>query len=1816
MTAQTELTASLEDKLNRQLEQWRRSLIALDRRQRLLYFKHTKSSSFEVVAPGPVEIASDLNGGSVLLAARQAGLAADDEGYDGLHALVSDKTPVEVERGLKRLDTVSKQVYADRGLWTLNLGLGMLEWIDPDDGKPALAPLVLLPVELSRAGVGQPYELSRTEDEPMFNAALRHKLDALGIDLPDIDIDDVDVDGIMRSLATAILDRPGWSVLGRTVLTTFTFHKEAMFRDLGENLATVAAHPMVQLLALGPDSPSAHSLSFDPVDESTLDETFPPEQLVSILDADGSQRRCILAVKAGQSFVMDGPPGTGKSQTIANMVVELMADGKTVLFVSEKAAALDVVRNRIGGAGLDNFLLELHSHAATRKHVVEELHAALTQQVRVSHRFGESDVQTLTEARRQLTQYANAMNETRKPFNRTMFWALGRIAELDAPVRVTPLRSPQHAQLTGGQLAEVLEHARRLGSAWRPVVEGDDFLWAGLAADDLDNADAQRMSSAAAEAGRAADALISRIHAVDEDLGVAMSMSEPDIRRRLQLLDLASRNPNPPDMWLTAPEIAHLLPLIAARESTVGDLLGARGRLEASVGDRWPDVEHERLADLDTLSRASWKPELTLKATEVGHQAGFLEAAAPWLRAMSQDAARLARLLGMREARIDAASAMTYAKLAGLGSAPQRPEAEWLNPAVYQAVQESMTVLAPLVELVRRRDEAMREVFSAQALDLELSTLHIRFRDTYKGFAKFSGPARADRKALKEVTISGKLDKGVLAHLGEAAEWQKAHRELATREQRFAPALGPRYERLDTDFARIAGAVEVAEKAVRLAGADLDSARLAGQLAAGAVPDPSLVPLSMKLSAGLSQWEEQSAANLGVTARLALRNLTLDEAASWCEQQRAALVAPLQAIEHVAVLAGRDVTVDEARTVLLTAREVQIAATTLESTRDVDESTFGALWGGTDTDWSVVRSALSWSEQVRTALSGPVAPTVAQNFGTVAMTPVQLASRINDWERARTAILNDFAVERQRELRIEVSADLEAAAVLMSDMAATGVGDIDEWCRFQHERTWFTSHGLADVLDAVQQARTDKDVLSACFETAMLQAWADETIRTDDRLTQYRSKERDALVTHFRDLDRQLVQDSYSVVAERCSARRPRSLRSRAAQVIAREAQKKTRHKPIRALLSETAELVQELKPCFMMSPLSVSQYLPADLRFDVVIFDEASQVLPADAINCVYRGQQLVVAGDQKQLPPTDFFASGEDEDEDTDLDSFQSVLDLAKGAGALTSLPLSWHYRSQHEDLITYSNYRFYDGKLSTFPGAVFDAPDLGVELIVVNGQYRRGGARDNPVEAAKVAERVAHHLHEHPELSLGVVTFSAAQEDCVRAALEQRADTDPALRGLLGDHDRLDGFFVKSLENVQGDERDVIFFSIGYGPDEFGKMTMNFGPLNREGGWKRLNVAITRARRRVEVVSSFRASQMTETQSEGIRHLRGYLDFAERGMAALSTDSVESLGDAESPFEEQVLQVIRSWGYDAVSQVGAAGYRIDIAIRHPDRHGSFVLAVECDGAAYHSAKTARDRDRLREAVLVGLGWTVHRIWGISWWRDRVVQETQLRSAIEQAVAASDGDALPALVPMRSSTVEFEVVDFDARPDWALPYVAADIEADFLYDPKTPDALPSLRRYFGKVLAVEAPIHESLIYARFNDDWGVGRMGSLIRGNVDRALAKVVIDGQSVVRDDFGFYRVRDARAAAVRVPADHGTVRKVIQVPPEELELAALNVIRDAVLADREATLQAVARLFGWRRVGADIHSAIESAISRLVGQGSVESVRNQGLRIADA
>jgi very-short-patch-repair endonuclease/DNA polymerase III delta prime subunit len=582
------------------------------------------------------------------------------------------------------------------------------------------------------------------------------------------------------------------------------------------------------------------------------------------------------------------------------------------------------------------------------------------------------------------------------------------------------------------------------------------------------------------------------------------------------------------------------------------------------------------------------------------------------------------------------------------------------------------------------------------------------------------------------------------------------------------------------------------------------------------------------------------------------------------------------------------------------------------------------------------------------------------------------------------------------------------------DVAQSDLPYFQEWLTYRETCEKLENLGAKKFLDTLRSNRLDPKHWFPVLEKLIYQTCLDAILARKPELKNFNFEVHERQIEEFASLDYSQLNIARERLkklhAERWQSWERNSVAQSELPRLRKEVNKKRQHLPIRKLLNDKQKGIQNLaktlKPCWMMSPLSVSQYIdPNVIHFDVLIFDEASQLRTEDVVSSIIRSDQVIVIGDNKQLPPTSFFSTGESEEDTDDEDdaSYESILDEC--SNFMFGHKLKWHYRSQDERLIAFSNLHFYDSQLVTFPNPIQN-PDLGVWFKhVSDGVYDRGGRRDNQREAAIVAQLVLNHIQKSPGQSLGIIAFSEAQADAIQEQIEILGRDYPSLDAFCRDNSSQ--FFLKALENVQGDERDVILLSVGYARDSQGKLFLNFGPLNKKGGERRLNVAVTRAKSKITLVSSILAGDidLARTQSEGVRLLRDYLEYAASGGKRLQGNSYTDDLHFDSPFEEDVYHTVKQHSslqdYIIRTQVGCSGYRIDLAIAHNNRPGEFLLGIECDGASYHSSSTARDRDRLRQQVLEKLGWSIHRIWSTEWFRNKPEQVRLLIEKIKQLQA-----------------------------------------------------------------------------------------------------------------------------------------------------------------------------------------------------------------------
>ncbi|KAF0093296.1 MAG: DNA helicase related protein [Puniceicoccaceae bacterium 5H] len=812
---------------------------------------------------------------------------------------------------------------------------------------------------------------------------------------------------------------------------------------------------------------------------------------------------------------------------------------------------------------------------------------------------------------------------------------------------------------------------------------------------------------------------------------------------------------------------------------------------------------------------------------------------------------------------------------------------------------------------------------------------------------------------------------------------------------------------------------------------------------------------------------------------------------------------------------------------------------------------------------------------------------------------------------------------------------------------------LQDWCLWQEAVQRGSKLGLACIIDAIEREEVAVANAPDVFLRAYKAAFLRRLITLEPALRDFREDEHLRKIEDYHQLDDLYQKLAAKVTVARLSAKLPDARHMEVSKkselgLIARERVKKTRHKPVRQLLKETSGLIPLLKPCFLMSPLSVAQYLDTEAPpFDLVVFDEASQIPVWDAIGAIARGKQLVVVGDPKQLPPTNFFGrsneeSEPEESEDAPVEDLESILDECQGSG-LASYRLLWHYRSRKEGLIAFSNQHYYEGRLQTFPAPNYD--HAGVRLVPVpHGFYDKSKTRTNQAEAEAIVGEIVRRLKD-PELSqysLGVVTFSQAQQQLILDLLETVQAENPGLERFFGS-EHPEPVFVKNLENVQGDERDVILFSVCYAKDQHGKLSMNFGPLNRSGGERRLNVAVTRAKHEVVVFSTLRSEEidLTRTKAVGVQHLKQYLAFADRSSHA-EGGQPQIVGSAsdESAFVQEVAAFLQGQGIEVHTQIGCSGYRLDLGVVSPKHEGRYALGIECDGPTYRSAATARDRDRLRHAMMSGLGWRLHRVWSAEWWRNRPQAEADLLEVVNAALAADESgekrvtpkEPAPVVIDLVEASPaeeagEAPVEDAPEEPlqedlTVTMPRIAALVvplerpsaertytvcrvtrpgAVDDFYDPRSRF---TIQKQLKEVVEAESPICESLLFRRVAQAWGFAKVGAKIQETMRRCMPRVNQTQQAGTR--FLWLHSDDpARYAIYRVPGDDpDTQRKFDEIPYQEVANAAVAILERYGTFPADGLNREIINAFGFKQLGAKLALATNEILAQLEKEGRLQ------------
>lgn len=867
------------------------------------------------------------------------------------------------------------------------------------------------------------------------------------------------------------------------------------------------------------------------------------------------------------------------------------------------------------------------------------------------------------------------------------------------------------------------------------------------------------------------------------------------------------------------------------------------------------------------------------------------------------------------------------------------------------------------------------------------------------------------------------------------------------------------------------------------------------------------------------------------------------------------------------------------------------------------QALLGAQWQGTKSDWQVLQLITEWVMVLYDDLGQGTLPPGIVDF---------LAGHT---DAAGLGIMAD-EVQKRTELLQDSLRTVETILGLGNTLSSIGLQDKPLPELLQQLQTWRNSltdlyqiSTFNDLAGRVRAASLGEfaqwaascekaEQITAVFDLTWYSGLIQGIYAKEPLLQRFDRIQHEHQIQRFRDLDLMSMQHAQTQLAAQVWNRKPGIGQPGEMAVLRFQINRRRNHMPIRQLMEKAGRAIQQIKPVFMMSPMSIANFLPpGKVTFDVVIFDEASQVKAVDAFGAILRGKQIVVVGDDRQMPPSDFFAREMDsEDEESSTADIESILGLCKASNCPERY-LRWHYRSRHETLIAVSNAEFYESRLVIFPSAGTNVVASGIQLThLPHTVYDRGRTRTNKEEAKAVAQAVMAHALNQPQMTLGVAAFSVAQRDLISVEVELLRRKTPEAEPFFSQHPN-EPFFVKNLENIQGDQRDSIFISVGYGRNESGRLAKEFGPLNKDGGHRRLNVLITRAKMVMRVFSNFKADdlELDATTKHGVRALKNFLKFAETRELEVAQETGRGV---DSPFEAEVLSALRLLGYNVEPQVGTAGYFIDMAVKHPHLPGRYLLAIECDGASYHSSRSARDRDRLRQGVLEGLGWTFHRIWSTDWFRNRHREIERVVTAIEAAQYAADQ-----LLPMEANvpTASTHVISRDddtapVEPGFAVPYERVQL-APVLGMQMHQVSSSTLAQMISKVVKVEGPVHIDVVTRRLMDAFSIVRAGSRITSSMYAAVQDCKRRQLVDVQGDF--LSAPDKPRVAVRDRSSWDTSdRRIEWVSPEEIDAALLETLRQGFLISRQDAVVATIQMLGFGRATQRVISVLDDRLQDLI------------------
>jgi len=1533
----------------------------------------------------------------------------------------------DLEARLRRIYRKSETAIQESGTNILYLSLGFLEWYESSDSdEKHFAPIFTLPVNLKRNKFGRGngasgYELTLKDESLLTNITLREKLASFDLNLPEIKDETTPESYFKKINQTIIKHKPRWKIRRQASLIMLNFRKQVMFQDLNKKNwpkgKEIEKHSILKLFFGDTPTEHEHQNESNGSQEEHQIDTFENIHGTSplVFDADSSQHSALLDAVNGKNLVIEGPPGTGKSQTIANLIAAELANGKKILFVAEKMAALEVVKKRLDQTGLGDFCLELHSHKTNKQKILEDLMSRLNKKFPDSNKIN-SEIKSFEKHKNILKNYAEKINSEWGKTGSTIHEILNKATRLREELNIDPdsfsFPDISGEKFTTSRRDELFDQTDILNKVFQKVSEQAingqicNHYWYGIDKIDVDNYKIESLLKNWTE----------KLLSLNKHWKKSVSDLEFGIGSNVQISDIESFCESVSSLpEIDGTEALSEIKYLATNVVTVEEFLASYESIHENLDELCQSFKLNSVNQPEVLSKLK---EITELFKKIGFEPQHSVSEIAKVNNEIFESHRLADEIEEAFEKIR----------------PNVPE-EMVN--TISVTKDGLLEFSKIIELINQLPfdlwQHRNEIFDNSDLDQFLPKLGKSLdwlRPLHKKLDEhFSLDRVPEFQELKEnQTI---LESGGLLRIF-SSDWRKAKKSILSLSSKSNPNKKDLIN-LVPDLIKYKEGISEIDKlhhenpllAEVYSGVNTPIDRcvtlrnwyksIREQYGLGfeervSIGD-TLLKLNRETAKSLVEMDRQiidsKRTRLVKNISSICGYISNDEFLNDSKSVLSGIESPLFKVNEVLtkqlkflfeILENEETSLSKINNCMILMEESHLEIEKIKGTETyklfVPEFFTFSLKAGEKEQKSMdsLKNTLAIAkiaENNPVIMSGLSAKSDSSRYHGLKSSGVHLKNLIEEESIAKSKFIDAGNVNYIE--WSESSKNILDKLILKNEVAIKNPVWLTTWVEYLKLKQRLTNEGFNKLLECLEEKNISPEHLRETVEFVVYNKLANEIISEDDSISNFSGWVHEIYIEKFQECDQKLLKLQREKIAYKASRTLPPDGVSTGkvkdfteVGLLKHESGKQKKHIAVRELLKRAKKSIPALKPCFMMSPMSVAQYLePGTFEFDLVIMDEASQIRPEDSLGSIARGERLVVVGDTNQLPPTNFFEklSGDDEDEDDiALQQSESILESVKPI--FENRSLRWHYRSRHESLIAFSNKHFYGSNLVIFPSPHGENEDFGVKYNRVNGSFVR---QTNSIEASEIALKAVEHMLEKPKESVGIVSMNIKQKEEIEMHLEKLVMENPLYRTAYEKNQELEEkLFIKNLENVQGDERDVIMISMTYGPEEIGGRTMQrFGPINSEVGWRRLNVLFTRSKKRMHIFSSMSSSdiQVSPTSKRGVIALRAFLEYCETG----HLHQIELTGKApDSDFEIAVMDALKEHGYDCEPQLGVAGYYLDLAVKDPGNSGRYLMGIECDGATYHSAKSTRDRDRLRQEILENLGWEINRIWSTDWFKN----------------------------------------------------------------------------------------------------------------------------------------------------------------------------------------------------------------------------------------